>query len=262
MITAVEIFLLCCMGAGFAFWAGWMLHKSRVERFVPDWGRDQTFGLSDAKEKIFTEYPAGTEKLPPFPVPLRSPAAAGKYEVVQEFRLQPGQPGVLRVNEELVPGVFKDAAGSPLPVRRVWDDNREKHGLPPIPYEEIGPMFLDQFLLRYFHEVMKPYPDRDEGPMAPKYAYQPWEAFCMLNPWARDMPLLFEQLTSHKLSDLQLNATIAEYVSRLQKPQPAPGGFYCQNCSRVICAKQGDICPACRELITKRPEVPPIQYHP
>ena len=29
------------------------------------------------------------------------------------------------------------------------------------------------------------------------------------------------------------------------------GGYYCQNCSRVLCEKQGDICSACRELLQK-----------
>lgn len=29
----------------------------------------------------------------------------------------------------------------------------------------------------------------------------------------------------------------------------AVGGFYCQNCSRVLLEKQGDICRACRKLL-------------
>jgi len=30
------------------------------------------------------------------------------------------------------------------------------------------------------------------------------------------------------------------------------GGFYCQNCSRVLLEKEGDICPACRKLLMER----------
>lgn len=92
--------------------------------------------------------------------------------------------------------------GYPLPVRKAWGD---------VAYDELSPMFLDQFLLRYFHELMTVDLAWFEDVSAP------WLRFIAFKPWAKDMPLLFEQLTGYKLNELQLNNAIAEYVRRLQK---------------------------------------------
>jgi hypothetical protein len=94
--------------------------------------------------------------------------------------------------------------GYPMPVRKAWGD---------IAYDELGPMFLDQFLLRYFPDLMKPEPYT----LAAEVGISPWDAFSESNSWAKDMPLLFEQLTGYKLNEMQLNNAIAEYVRRLQK---------------------------------------------
>jgi hypothetical protein len=101
--------------------------------------------------------------------------------------------------------------GYPMPVRKAWGD---------IPYDELSPMFLDQFLLRYFAPLLSPF-----GPFMVNVhlCVSPWEAFVMAFPWAKEMPLLFEQLTGYKLNDLQLNNAIAEYVGRLTNSQRAAG---------------------------------------
>src|SRR5208337_4486709 len=50
--------------------------------------------------------------------------------------------------------MFASSTG-PLEVQHVWDKRLEKYGGPKmIPYEELEGMFLDQFLLRFFHSLM------------------------------------------------------------------------------------------------------------
>ena len=95
--------------------------------------------------------------------------------------------------------------GYPLPVRKAWGD---------VAYDELSPMFLDQFLLRYDHALM---PDHQEFVLGLCHYPSPWEGFTAYCPWAKERPLLFEQLTGYKLNELQLNNAIAEYVRRLQK---------------------------------------------
>lgn len=41
----------------------------------------------------------------------------------------------------------------------------------------------------------------------------------------------------------------ARSPAHAEEMRHALGGFYCQNCSRVLCEKQGDICQQCRELL-------------
>ena len=98
--------------------------------------------------------------------------------------------------------------GYPLPVRKAWGD---------VAYDELSPMFLDQFLLRYFTPWMAVVSEHVNG-------RDPWLEFVYMNPWAKDMPLLFEQLTGYKLNELQLNNAIAEYVRRLQKNEAKSNG--------------------------------------
>ena len=96
--------------------------------------------------------------------------------------------------------------GYPMPVRKAWGD---------IAYDELGPMFLDQFLLRYFPTLM---PESiTDACYRDGRSLNPWELFVDQETWAKDMPVLFEQLTGYKLNELQLNNAIAEYVRRLQK---------------------------------------------
>jgi hypothetical protein len=101
--------------------------------------------------------------------------------------------------------------GTRLPTRKVWDERAGGA----IPYEELGPMFLDQFLLRYFAPWMAA---ANCGGIS---SIAPWDDFAFDNQWAKDMPLLFEQLTGYKLNEMQLNNAIAEYVRRLSKSQRA-----------------------------------------
>ena len=103
----------------------------------------------------------------------------------------------------MAPAVFH-SDGYPMPVRKAWGD---------IGYDELSPMFLDQFLLRYFHELMP----QTAMLLGVTIQSDPWNDFALSFPWAKDMPLLFEQLTGYKLNELQLNNAIAEYVRRLQK---------------------------------------------
>ena len=97
--------------------------------------------------------------------------------------------------------------------RNVWAEQHGKnlHAGEPveIPHEEQAPMFLDQFLLRYFYDLVQPIDENAPG--------RPWELFVQKNPWAKEMPVLFHQLTSIKLTDMQLNGAIADYMSRLSK---------------------------------------------
>jgi hypothetical protein len=132
--------------------------------------------------------------------------------------------GNRRMDDPNSPSVFY-SDGYPLPVRKAWGD---------IPYEELGPMFLDQFLLRYFAPWMC------RSGLSAADTLSPWDTFAYANPWAKEMPLLFEQLTGYKLNDMQLNNAIAEYVRRSQKSarkpiqgevvitDPPAGDFYVQ----------------------------------
>jgi hypothetical protein len=110
------------------------------------------------------------------------------------------------VPKSLQPFVFHSADGSPMPTRQAWGD---------VPYDELAPMFLDQFLLRYFPKLMEA---TGAHMLQPEYfTGRPWKDFvaASLFQWGKDMPLLFEQLTSHKLNDLQLDQALGEFVSRL-----------------------------------------------
>ena len=111
----------------------------------------------------------------------------------------------------MAPAVFH-SDGYPMPVRKAWGD---------IGYDELSPMFLDQFLLRYDHALM---PDHQEFVLGLCHYPSPWEGFTAYCPWAKERPLLFEQLTGYKLNELQLNNAIAEYVRRLQKQEAKSNG--------------------------------------
>ena len=73
-------------------------------------------------------------------------------------------------------------------------------------------MFLDQFLLRFFHSLMpETWVLRFD---APGVSLAPWPMFVNLHPWAEEMPLLFEQMTGYTLNEIQLNNAIAEWARR------------------------------------------------
>lgn len=97
---------------------------------------------------------------------------------------------------------FTRLDGEYMPAQEAWGA---------LPYAELQPMFLDQFLIRYFCDLIKtPTGDRMD-------TLGPWDAFCQVNPWAMGMRSLFWQLTGYELSTRQLNAAIEEYVERVGK---------------------------------------------
>lgn len=97
---------------------------------------------------------------------------------------------------------FTRLDGEFMPAQEAWGA---------LPYSEIGPMFLDQFLIRWFSEMIV----TPEGERMDEVG--PWEAFKQVNTWAWGMPALFWQLTGYELSTRQLNAAIEEYVDRVGK---------------------------------------------
>lgn len=98
---------------------------------------------------------------------------------------------------------FTRLDGEPMPAQEAWGA---------LPYSEVGPMFLDQFLIRFFSRVPIQTP---EGARMDEVG--PWTAFTESNPWAVDIRQLFWQLTGYELSTRQLNAAIEEYVDRVGK---------------------------------------------
>ena len=56
----------------------------------------------------------------------------------------------------------------------------------------------------------------------------PWKAFVdtAVSGWAKEMPLLFEQMTGYSLNDIQLNNAIAEWARRLQTCRKLRSSFY------------------------------------
>jgi hypothetical protein len=121
--------------------------------------------------------------------------------------------------------VFQMQSGQPVESPRIWDKRivETTHGAKTqVPYEELEGMFLDQFLIRFFHSLM---------PQSPRWfdsvakGRSPWDHFAEMNEWAKEMPLLFEQMTGYTLNEIQLNNAIAEYARRLSKsPRPATRG--------------------------------------
>lgn len=127
----------------------------------------------------------------------------------------PVQRGTETFDASQIP-IFKTNAGEAIGSPRNWDKRLEKFGGPAaIPYEELEGMFLDQFLLRYFYSLM---PERWDFEMpATVSSMKPWNAFVWMQPWAKEMPLLFEQMTGYSLNEIQLNNAIAEWARRVSK---------------------------------------------
>lgn len=147
-------------------------------------------------------------------MPILSESQRDDFEVSQRANARMPPPAIERREERQQQSVvvFKSNDGQSYPTRKAWGD---------LPYEELSPMFLDQFLLRYFHALMP----QKATDVRLDPAREPWAQFVEASPgqWLKDMPLAFEQLTGYKLNELQLNNAIAEYVRRLQKPKPSAG---------------------------------------
>ena len=86
-------------------------------------------------------------------------------------------------------------------------------------YEDVGEMFLDNFLLKYFHEIMIPPDFPNPGPTTQHEmrGKGPWERFCTVNPWAKGLPELFWLMTGYRPDEYQLNQAISEYSRRVSK---------------------------------------------
>src|SRR5262249_24455234 len=69
------------------------------------------------------------------------------------------------------------------PAGKAWGD---------IAYEELPTNFLDTFMIRNFHSIMKR-PDISNSS-------RPWKDFCILNPWAVGMPQVFCDMTGYQLT--------------------------------------------------------------
>src|SRR5579864_8611178 len=76
-------------------------------------------------------------------------------------------PAGVTTAKDLAP--FTRLDGQPLPAQEAWGA---------LPYAELGPMFLDQFLLRYFLDILK-------QPESAAMNSGPWQAFVEVNPWAK-----------------------------------------------------------------------------
>jgi hypothetical protein len=114
--------------------------------------------------------------------------------------------------------VFQTSTGETIESPRPWDKNLQKFGGPQsIPYEELEGMFLDQFLIRFFHSLMPQPGGFFWTDIHNDKTRQPWEIFTGACAWAKEMPLLFEQMTGYALNEIQLNNAIAEYACRLSK---------------------------------------------
>lgn len=77
-------------------------------------------------------------------------------------------------------------------------------------YEDVGEMFLDNFLLKYFHGIVQ-LPHNETG------ARSPWRAFCDANSWASGMPEVFWLMSGYRPDEYQLNQAISEYSRRVSK---------------------------------------------
>lgn len=120
------------------------------------------------------------------------------------------------MQRETETALFQASNGAPVPSPRTWDKRLEPFGGPKtIAYEDLEGMFLDQFLLRFFHSLMpETWVLRFD---APGVSLAPWPTFVKMHPWATEMPLLFEQMTGYTLNEIQLNNAIAEWARRLSK---------------------------------------------
>lgn len=132
-------------------------------------------------------------------VPSRSGTYSKDEPGVTKVPAKLGEHGTEVKAKDLAP--FTRLDGTPLPAQEAWGA---------LPYEEIGPMFLDQFLLTYFLDLMK-------IPDARALAKGPWDAFVETNPWGKNLPRLFWQLTGYELTTRQKNAAIDEWIERADK---------------------------------------------
>jgi len=154
--------------------------------------------------------------------------------------------------------IFETKSGHPVESPLYWDKRRLAHNLPAkIAYEELEGMFLDQFLLRYFPELMETTGDLFVRSPLPKS--NPWDLFCQASPWkwTKYMPLLFEQMTGYSLNEIQLNNAIAEWARRVSKSPifVAPGIFRSVPSTCPTCHGNPMLpnCPKCGETYIDHP---------
>jgi hypothetical protein len=137
---------------------------------------------------------------------------------------------------EMQNAALQTKAGDLVEPPYYWDQNIGKitnGAKTSIPYDDLEGMFLDQFLLRYFYSLMPDVIPRSDGAilfwlredsieLQPR---EPWSSFTKACPWAKEMPLLFAQMTGYTLNGIQLNNAIAEWARRLSKtPRAATPG--------------------------------------
>lgn len=214
MITAIPLallILLMCALFATGIWSGW----SARGVFEASEDRKALARIGDDLKSIpnlCTRDPGHDGPCNGFPA-ATCPSAYAPIGV--HGRANDGTPAGI-VLQPPAPAVFKTQSGETLESPRTWDKRLEQFGGPKsIPYEELEGMFLDQFLLRFFHELMP----QTWNVRIPEGSKSPWPAFVWLCPWAKEMPLLFEQMTGYSLNDIQLNNAIAEWARRLSKTE-------------------------------------------
>lgn len=202
-------------------WIGWLLRgewekyespgeKSRRNRIMAKW----------AEEDPWKHY-AGTD----YPHPMSSTATSGEEKrwngpPPRFTGLEPAETPVQRETSQ-TGAIFQAKSGQSIESPHTWDKRLERFGGPAtIPYEELEGMFLDQFLLRYFHSLMPQISDGWPGE-GTVWGGKPWDMIQKQRPWIKEMPILFEQLSGQKLNEIQLNNAIAEWARRVSKP-PIP----------------------------------------
>ena len=189
---------LMCLLAGIA--TGWLLHDSRVRAAT---------GMPADPVGLCTRANGHEGPCNGFP-------AEGCLEFADAPISRVPQRAENPVQRKTEIALFHRKDGTPVDAPHAWVEMARKHR-GEIAYDELSPMFLDQFLLRYFPELMNPDIVALMCVDSSGAVTRPWDAFVSIATWAKDMPLLFEQLTGYKLNELQLNNAIAEYYRRLQK---------------------------------------------
>jgi len=94
--------------------------------------------------------------------------------------------------------------------------------------EELPTNFLDSFLIRNWHDIIKVPNSAATWGSSPR-----WSDLCAVNAWLKNMPELFYRLTGQRLTSLQLDWCAHEFVSRQSKYNPqCDGGISGQTSAR------------------------------
>lgn len=103
-----------------------------------------------------------------------------------------------------IPAVVGPATAAKRPPGHAWGE---------ISPEELSTCFLDSFLFRHFHSVMK----RPDLSLRPELPLGLWERFCAANEWAKGMPIVFADMTGYTLNKHQLEDVASAFIERLDK---------------------------------------------